>query len=133
MLIQKLLLLLCILLHYQLAAAKKSPAKGPNYQQLYQKCQDQKTACVVITFTQGYNRAFLTGEPNECANDGNAGVICTYGPGAAGKIRCKHADFIGISSTGTTIEAVFYGNASSSFSSSGDRSSIFVASCLTQG
>lgn len=107
-------------------------AANPTYQEIHQACQDKKAACVAITYTQGCNRATLEGKPMNCASDGDAAMICSYAAGNEAFIRCKGSDSIEGHSTGTIIQAIFYGNAEQNFLSSGDGTSIFVASCLTR-
>lgn len=112
-------------------------AASPTYQSLYSKCQAKQAGCVVLSFIKGFNRAtqagVVAGDQLQCANDGSANQVCTYKLGGSAEIFCTGSDAIEVTNNGNVMTATFYGNSKENFGSSGDGTSIFEATCETQG
>lgn len=108
--------------------------KGATYQDIQSTCNHGKAACVILTFTQGYNQAYQSGSHRiDCASSGNSGQICSYSNGGVVNINCNHSDGISVSISGNKAHPNFKGNAEQTFSSDGANTDTFSASCLTKG
>ena len=107
-----------------------------NYQSIQSNCQNNKAGCVVLSFLRGYNKAdqavLSSGDQIECANDGSAGQICSYKDSGGAQISCAGSDSIDVRNIGNKMIPTYNGDSKQHFSTSGDRTNIFVAQCLTK-
>lgn len=121
--------LICLFYLFNVAAAE-------SYQAIYNKCQDGRAACIVLSFIKGDLKAtqepITPGDQLECANDGTANQICVYKDQGGAYVHCNGSDPVIISNNGNRLTATYPGIIAQKVSTSGEGTSIFVVTCLVR-